>query len=209
MIASNIYRIQENKFMQNVRKHNIGYILAALLAVMLVLSFDASAQKLAKTLAISGTAMGTSTQLGRVISVDVRIFEFSAAEDQKALLEAFAENGSEGLVNAVYRMSAKGRIAITGTLGYDLKYIREFKMPDGSTMYRFVTDRPIQFAEHWGASRSLDYSLSMGEITIRKEKGKSSGTLMPAAKARLNKDKGLEIETFQNPWNLTNIRVWK
>jgi len=158
---------------------------------------------------ISANARGTSTQLGRLTSIDIRINSYSTADDQKALYEAFNEKGSEGLTNAVDKMSAKGRIAITGTLGFDLNYIREFKMPDGSRKIRFITDRPIAFAEHWGSTRSLDYSLSMGEVIISPDKSKSTGTLMPAAKLRLNKEKEIEIETFQNPWDLMNIKVWK
>ena len=160
-----------------------------------------------KTEFISAIARGTSTQLGRIINVDLRIVEYSTADDQKALLEAFQTNGAQGLANAVDKMKAKGRIAITGTLGYDLNYIREFKMSDGSRKIRFVTDRPISFREAWGSTRSMDYAITMGEIIVRQEKGKSTGTLMPAATITLNKQGELEIETFQNPWELTNIRL--
>lgn len=182
------------------------FIVAAVAAMFLVSNSSAFAQK---SELISGTAMGTGQQTGRIINIDLRIVERSVAADQKALLEAFAENGSEGLANALDKMKSKGRIAITGTLGYDVNYIREFKMPDGSRKIRFVTDRPIRFGEAWGSTRSMDYQISIGEIIIRKEKGKSSGTLLPATKVKLNKDGEIEFEAFQNPWNLTNIRVYK
>ncbi|HEX3101869.1 MAG TPA: hypothetical protein VHQ01_08760 [Pyrinomonadaceae bacterium] len=191
--------------MQYARKYNLGFVLGGLAAILIIGSINASAQK---KLHISTNAMGTSTQLGRLVSIDIRVNSYSTADDQKALLEAFGEYGSQGLTNAVEKMSSKGRIAITGTVGYDLNYIREFKMPDGTRKIRFITDRPIAFAEHWGSTRSTDYSLSMGEVIISHKKGKSTGTLLPAAKFRLDKDKELEIETFQNPWNLTNIIIW-
>ncbi|HRI04121.1 MAG TPA: hypothetical protein PLL77_10285 [Pyrinomonadaceae bacterium] len=193
--------------MKLIGKKYFGFIVVAI-AVLLTLGVDAFAQK-QKTVQISATSMGTGTQMGRMINIDLIINEYSTADDQKALLDAFAEKGSEGLVNAVEKMSSKGRIRITGTLGFDVNYIREFKMADGSRKIRFVTDRPIAFAESWGSTRSMDYSLSMGEIIISKEKGKSTGTLMPAAKLKLNKEEGLEIEALQNPWNLANIKVWK
>lgn len=192
--------------MQHARKYKLRFVLSGLAAILLIASINTSAQK---KLHISSNAMGTSTQLGRLVSVDIRVNSYSTAEDQKALLEAFQENGSQGLTNAVDKMASKGRIAVTGTVGYDLNYIREFKMPDGTRKIRFVTDRPIAFGEHWGSTRSLDYALSMGEVIISPKKGKSTGTLLPAAKFRLDKDKELEIETFQNPWNLTNIIIWK
>jgi hypothetical protein len=187
------------------QRHTVFAALALAAFCFMASVADAQAQKKEH---ISATARGTSTQLGRQISVDIRIFEFSTAEDQKALFEAFQSNGTQGLANALEKMSAKGRASITGTLGYDLNYIREFKMPDGSRKIRFVTDRAIHFGEVWGGTRSMDYMLSMGEIILSKDKGKSSGVVMPAAKMKLNKEGELEIETFQNPWELVNVRLW-
>ena len=176
-----------------------------LTAILLSALFQAQAQKV---MHVGATAMGTSTQLGRLVNVDLRINEFSTPEDQKVLLEVFAEKGSEGLANALEKMNAKGRIAITGTLGYDVNYIREFKMPDGSRRIRFVTDRAIRFGEAWHSTRSMDYQLCLGELIITAQGSKNSGTLMPAALLRLNKEGELEIENYQNPWKLTNIRIF-
>lgn len=186
------------------RIFNRNYTLVPLLLGILLLS--ASTALAQKTEKINANARGTSTQLGKVISVDFWIREYSDQEERAALLEAFTEKGSQGLVNALDKMKSKGRIAITGTLGFDVNFIRSVNLPDGSRMIRFVTDRPITFAENWASSRSADYQVSMGEIILRKEKGKSTGKLFPAAKVKLNKDNEIEIETFQNPWDLTNIR---
>jgi len=106
-------------------------------------------------------------------------------------------------------MKAKGRIAITGTLGYDVNYIRVFQMPDGSRKIRLVTDRPITFGEAWSDSRSMEYNLSAIEIILSPAKGKSSGTLLPACQFKIDKEKELEIENYQNPWKLANIMVRK
>lgn len=194
--------------MQYDRKTPLVRLISGFGVLLLIVCAHASAQK-RKSEHISANAMGTSTQLGRLVSVEVHINEYSTPADQAALLEAFAAKGSEGLTNAVDKMSAKGRLAITGTLGFDLNYIREFKMPDGGRRIRFVTDRPIRMGELWASTRSMDYALSMGEIIISPGKNKTKGVLMPAAKFRLNKEKEIEIETFQNAWDLTNIKVWK
>ncbi len=180
--------------------------LAVLMMVFcLMTSISAPAQKIMQ---IGATARGTSTQLGRTVSVDVRINEYSTSEDRAVLIEAFQSGGTEGLANALEKMNAKGRIAITGTLGYDLNFIREIKMPDGSRKIRFVTDRAILFGEAWAQTRSMDYMLAMGEINLSKDKSKSTGILMPATKMKINKEGELEIETYQNPWELVNIRIW-
>ena len=149
--------------MKNTKYHGFGLMMIAVAAVMLLANVGARAQKQEM---IQATAMGTSTQMGRIINIDLRINGYSTAEDRQVLLDVFAEKGSQGLANALDKMPSKGRLAITGTLGFDVSFIRSFPMPDGGRRIRFVTDRPIAFGEAWSMSRSMDYSLSMGEIII-------------------------------------------
>ena len=80
---------------------------------------------------------------GRVISVKVIIYDFSTDEDRAILVDAFKQGQNEGLVNALTRMKSVGRIAITGTIGYDLSYIRLIPTPTGRKI-RFVTNRLAQ-----------------------------------------------------------------
>ncbi len=185
----------------------------ALVAIVTVLMFvgshngEAQSTQLPERITIQAQAMGTSTQLGRNFSVTAIINELSPPEDQKVLLEAFQTKGNEGLVNTLSKMPSKGRLAITGTLGGDLAYIRKFPQPDGSVMYRMVTNRLLRFGEAWADTRSTDYQLSGMEVTIAKDKKNSKGTLLPAAQLKVDKQGRLEIETFQNPWNLVNIML--
>lgn len=178
---------------------------AGLVSCMLLVSPGSSAQKLPKPIYIQAQAMGQSTQLGRTFNITLIIEEFSTPADQQALLAAFNEKKNEGLVNALSKMHTKGRMSITGTLGYDVAYIRQWKEPDGSTKYRLVTNRPITFGEAWSDSRSMDYSLSGVEIIMYPDKKKNTGTLFPAVQLKMNKQNQLELETFQNPWKLVNI----
>ena len=189
----------------NMKIDRFKYISAVLL-ISLTAVMSVSGQK-KKTEYIMATAMGTSTQLGRVINVDVLINDYSTDADKGGLIEAFTARGSEGLANALDKMSSKGRIRITGTLGYDLNYIRNFILPDGTRLVRFVTDRPVTFGETWAMTRSQDYEITVGEVKIPPGKGKAEGTLFPAARVKLNKQNEVEIEAFQNPWKLENIRV--
>ena len=186
------------------------FLIASVATVCAVLfpSNPTSAQrgnKLAKRIFIQATAMGQSTQLGRIVSVNLTIDELSTPDDQQILLEAFSRDKNEGLVNALSKMKGKGRMAITGTLGYDINYIRKFSRPDGATVYRMVTDRPLRFGEAWYDGRSTDYNLSAAEVVFSAN-GKKSGTIIPACKFKMDKNKQLEIELLQNPWKLTNIQ---
>jgi hypothetical protein len=195
--------------MQIVKKVLLITVVIGLMSVVLIPSPEASAQdgvKLPKSIYIQAQAMGQSTQLGRTFSITVIINEFSTVDDQKALIAAFNAKGQEGLVNAVDKMSSKGRLSITGTLGYDVNYIKKFPMPDGGTKIRLVTERPITFGEAWGDTRSSDYNLSALEIIFSADKKKNSGTLLPACKLKLDKENQLQLELLQNEWKLVNVK---
>src|SRR5262245_50282373 len=192
------------------RRRIFSLALVAIVAVLLIAGShngEAQSTKLPERITIQAQAMGTSTQLGRNFSVTAIINELSPPEDQKILLEAFQTKGNEGLVNALSKMPSKGRLAITGTLGGDLAYIRRFDQPDGSVVIRMVTNRLLRFGEVWADTRSSDYQLSGLEITFSKDKKHNKGTLIPAAELKMNKEGQLEIEAFQNPWNLVNIML--
>jgi hypothetical protein len=181
----------------------------SLMFVVLLTSARTSAQdgtKLPKSIFIQGEAMGQSTQLGQMFSLNLIIEEFSTADDQKVLIDAFNTKQNEGLVNALSKMKSKGRMAITGTLGYDVNYIRKFDQPDGSTKIRLVTDRPITFGEAWTDSRSSDYNLSGVEIILAADTKKNSGLLAPACKFKIDKENQLQLELLQNEWKLVNLR---
>jgi len=203
-----------------MRKPNSAFLLAGLiaaLATVLLLGQGSHAQKTAiaqepigtklpKSIFIQAEAMGQQQQLGQMFSINLIIEEFSTADDQKTLLSAFNDKQNEGLVNALSKMKSKGRLAITGTLGYDVNYIREFKQPDGSSKIRLVTDRPITFGEAWTDSRSSDYNLSGAEIVVNLDDKKNSGLLAPACKFKIDKENQLQLELLQNEWKLVNVR---
>jgi hypothetical protein len=182
-----------------------GFLLVTLLLAEVTFAIPADTRK---TMTIDATAIGTSTQSGQVISVKVTIYEFSADEDRAILVAAFKEGKQQGLVNALTKMKAIGRIAITGTLGYDLSFIRLIPTPTGRKI-RFITNRQIRFGEAYANTRSRDYDLTGGEIDINdSDKDKSSGVLYPATKLVLNKEGQVEFQLFKNPWKLANIIDW-
>jgi len=182
-------------------------LFAALLLTVVSLSLSADNKKF-KVGTIDATAMGTSTQLGSVVNVKVTINEFSTEEDRAILVEAFTKGQNEGLVNALTKMKAVGHIAITGTLGYDLSFIRLLPTPTGRKI-RFVTNRQLRYGESYYSTQSASYNLTAGEIEINdSDKNKSSGVLLPAAQLVINKEGQLDFELRQNPWKLVNIIDW-
>lgn len=187
----------------------------SLIVVVLVLLAGVCSSIEAKTKpkyeTISCTAFGQGTQLGQTFSVNIIIQEYSEPSDKQILLDAFTKGGSQGLYNAVTKMHSKGHLAITGTVGYDINYIREFPSATNRKI-RLVTNRPITFGEVWSDSRSMSYNLSLLELNIpvpSSKDTKGTGTLLPAAELQLNKTTNeIEIEAYQNPWKLAEVIDW-
>jgi hypothetical protein len=190
----------------SIRKFRFGgVLLAALIVSAVTIAISADDRK---TETIDATAMGTSTQSGQNVNVKVTIYEYSTEEDRQILIDAFKKGQNQGLVNALTKMRAVGRIAITGTIGYDLSFIRLIPTPTGRKI-RFVTNRLLRFGEVYANSQTTAYNLTAGEIEINDtDKDKSAGVLYPAAQLVINKEGQLEIQLNKNPWKLVNIIDW-
>ena len=158
---------------------------------------------------IDCTAWGTSTQLGHNIGITLTIYEFSTPEDREVLVQAFQKGQNQGLVLALQKMKAVGRIAIPGTLGYDVSFIRMVATPTGRKI-TFATNRPIRFGEAFTDSPTQAYNLTAGVLDLNdQDKSKSTGVLYPAAQLTVNKDGELQLDLNQNPWRLGNFLDWK
>jgi ERCC4-type nuclease len=181
-------------------------LLATLLLTTVTLLHSQDEDRKVET--IDSTATGTSTQLGTMVNVKVTIFQYSTDEDRAVLVDAFKKGQNQGLVDALGKMKAVGRIAITGTLGQELAYIRLIQSGT-SRRIRFVTNRQIQFGEAYHNTQSKAYNLTAGEFVLdNSDKDKSVGVLYPAAQLIINKEGQLEFQLRKNHWNLVNIIDW-
>ncbi len=189
-----------------VRRLAIGSLL--LIGLLSLGSTSALSQDRSKPETIEATAMGTGTQLGKEFAVTLTIYEYSPRAYKQILIEAFQKGKDQGLVNALSKMKAVGHIAITGTLGYDVSYIRLIPTPTGRKI-RFITNRPVTFVENWYDTRSSEYNLSGGELDLNDtDKSKSTGLLYPLAKLTLDKDNQLTLDLATNPFKLVDIIDW-
>lgn len=187
------------------------WILALLIVSgLLVLgAFPALSARGVKNETIGATAMGTGTQMGQMISISVEIYDYSTPQDKEALVQAFMKGQNQGLVNALTKMRAVGHISITGTLGYDLAFIRMIPTPTGRKI-RFVTNRLLRFGEVWADTQSTAFNLTGGEFDIDdSDKSKSTGVLYPACQLAIDKEGQLQIELNQNAWKLVDVLDWK
>ena len=187
------------------RKFGYGSLL---LALLLVAAIPGSSQDDRKIETIDAQATGTSTQLGHTVGVKITIYQYSTPEDRQVLVDAFNKGQHQGLVKALRDMKSVGRIAIPGTLGYDLSYIALIPTPTGRKI-RFATNRVIQFAEAYYNTQSTAYDLTAGEINLNDtDKNKSGGVLYPASQLIVNNKGELQFELRKNPWKLVNIIDW-
>ena len=177
--------------------------------LVLVMVLAPACYALGQVETIDAIARGTSTQLGKQFNVKITIDQFSTEEERAALKSAFDKGGHDALVRALSKMKEVGRIRIPSTTGFSIAYARRIPTPTGYKI-RFLTDRPTAFAGHWNMARSTDYDVTGGEIEINtQDKSKSIGMLYPAVRIRADQNGGIEIEAFQNPWQLVNIIDWK
>jgi hypothetical protein len=185
----------------------IGYG-SLVLAVLLATVIPTSSQDSKGVETLDATAMGTGTQMGHTVGIKVTIFRYSTDDDRQVLVTAFNKGQHQGLVKALADMKPVGRIAITGTLGYDLAYVRLVKTPTGRQI-RFATNRLIRFGEAYWNSQSQAFDLTAGQFDLNDADGKkSNGVLYPAAQLIINKKGELQFDLRKNPWNLVNIIDW-
>jgi len=186
------------------RQLKISIATVAILAMSVVPGFARDT-----TETIDSQAYGTSTQLGKNFTVRLIVYEYSAPADRQILIESFQKGQNDGLVNALEKMKAVGRVTMPGTLGFDVSYIREIKTPTGRSI-RFVTNRKIAFGESYWSTQSKSFNLTAGEIRINdQDKNKSDGVLFPATQLTINKDGEPQWDLRMNPWKLNNIIVWR
>ena len=177
-------------------------------ALVVAGAFPALAQDKDKCETIDANAAGTSTQMGRLVPIKIRICSLSTPEDRELLKNAFLQGQSQGLAKALEKMKSVGRISLPSTTGYDISFARVIPTPTGRKI-RFVTNRKIAFGEAYRDTQSQAFSLTAGEIDINdQEKDKSAGVLFPAAQLIINGEGELQLELNKNPWKLSNIIDW-
>jgi len=183
-----------------------GVMLVALLTVGSLPFFS---RDRVKNETIEASAMGTSTQLGQVVGISVEIYDFSTPEDRQVLVEAFEKGQNNGLVNALSKMRAVGHCSITGTLGYDVSFIRMIPTPTGRKI-RWITNRLLRFGEVYADTQSQSFNLTAGEFDINDtDKSKSTGVLYPACQLAMDKEGQIQFQLNQNPWKLVDVIDWK
>lgn len=161
----------------------------------------------ANAMSLGGLRVGGGSARSGVTRVTFTVERTSTDAEREQLLAAVRSGGSAELHKVLGKMAAVGRVQIEGRLGYDLRYAREVTEEGGQRHLILATDRPIQFAEIMGATRSRDYDIAVVELIVDAE-GKGSGAAIPAAQVVLDEESGdiQLINLSTSPVQLNSVR---
>lgn len=155
-----------------------------------------------------GNVIGMSGPLtGQTGRLTMTINHWTTDLETKKLYETLMEGGNKALLKDM-RERTVGYVAYTGTLRWPLNVARMFKLEDGKTLVRLVTNRPILWWEVAASTpRSRDYEFGYIEFTFEEDTNKGEGYLIHTAKIDLTPEGKVSIETLgTNPHRLQNIK---
>ncbi len=177
-------------------------VLGAVAALMPILSAELPPLPIrmhAFAINMTNVATGTSGVL------DITIDKWSTEDLRGRLVSAMVDKGQDGLLDVLRKAPIIGRIRIPGwqgpdpqnyRLGWDLRYARDEKLPDGGDRITIGTDRLMSMLEIRNRPRSYDYPLLLMQIVIPKE-GKGEGRMFAATQIQFDKKKNsIEFEQF-------------
>ena len=184
-----------------------GLVVAAV-AMAAALVVPVSAQNVKES--FTGFAINLNSY-PRTGTIDFTIERWSTDEERNQLLSIIAEkkDPTQPLLKALQKLPRVGWIRTPTSLGWDLRYAREFKGEDGGRRIVLATDRPIGFAEARNNSRTMDYPFTLIEIRLNAE-DKGEGKILAGTKIFIDKNKNLVLENYaQQPVRFNEIRKVK
>jgi hypothetical protein len=155
-------------------------------------------------------AFAVSMPAGQAGTVDIVIERWSTDAERKSLLDllagaSFKSGGQDKLLRALQKIEPRtGYIRTSKSLGWDLRYAKEFLLADGMRQIVIATDKPVSFLAARSGARSMDYPFTFVEMRM-KPNDKGEGRLLAATSVAI-KDGRLELENYgQEPVRLTTI----
>jgi hypothetical protein len=156
------------------------------------------------------TAFNVSMPTGMSGVTEINIERWTTDAERKKLLglvetAKWGEGGQRKLLDALQHIKPRvGFIRTPNSIGWDLRYAIETKMPDGSRQLVIATDKPVSFGAAASDSEAMDYPFTLIEMRMMpNEKGEGK---MLAASAISTKDGKLQLENYgQEPVRLTSI----
>lgn len=152
---------------------------------------------------LQGARPGDRTMSG---IIQITIDRWSTAAERNTLIDAFDSKGQDGLLRELERMKPAGYIKLPTTLGYDLRYTREVRNPDGGRRIIVGTDRRMTASEEINRPITTDYPFTIIELRVNKA-NVGEGRLSALTKIKTNKKEGtIELEAYGDAAKLTEVK---
>jgi hypothetical protein len=173
-----------------------------LLFICLIVAFGSTPQGSEKFAALAYLPSGAGRAMvgaGATANVDLYVNSYTTDAEAKTLAGVLVEGGPNALLKALEDSKSKGKITISGRVGfYDFKLIRSRPTETGRRIYA-VGDRPVRFLEAYVSGRSRDYEFGILMLDLKqssKGKEEGSGVLIYAAKIKLLDGNRLDVENY-------------
>ena len=161
------------------------------------------------------TAFAVQMQSGMSGELEISLERWSTDDERKALI-ALADTAKEGesgqakLLKALQHIKPRcGFIRTANSIGWDLMYAYESKLPDGSRQIVIATDKHVGFLQAASDGRSMDYPFTLVEMRFPAGTNKGEGKLLVQSSIS-TKNGRLELELYgQEPTRLTTITEQK
>jgi hypothetical protein len=187
-----------------------SYLTISLLCLSLIALFPqiSNAQGRSVGRASKEVYRGNITYIGgpRVISefFTLTIESYTPDDRVQNLLDVLKRDGQDGLLKAVGK-DKRGTMQIGSGIARDINEVWISPTEEGRKIM-ILSERWLGFGELRRGARSVDYPFTYIELYVEDD-GKAEGSLIPAARVRVKRDKTIEVENFGiYPARLANIK---
>jgi hypothetical protein len=151
--------------------------------------------------------MGTYV-VGTTANVIITVNRWTPVAERDELLTTLRLKGQEAFFNALKNAKRVGTLRTPESVGYELRFAFDEPGKDGGRRILIATDRPIGFNEARVRPPSIDYPLTVIDMTLSPE-GKGEGTMSIAAKM-IPTGKNIVVENYDTqPVRLNRIESRK
>ena len=183
----------------------IALILALALGVMPALAQKSIEQYKANAIVQTG---------GRASMVEINIYRWSSDEERDELLQVIkdatnSKRRNRDVSTALRGQKKTGYVFLAGSMGYPLRYSREFKTEKGRQII-LATDRPVSFGEVYSQGQLGDFDTTIIILNVD-DKGNGEGIVSVGTEVIWNDETGkIEVTNVTSqPVKLGNVRPAK
>ncbi len=194
-----------------MRSRQWSVLLAAAAVVVIVIVVPVFAQAPTQQNPLRFSAFAVQMQGGIAGTVDIAIERWSTEAERQALIALVqtakvGRQGQDKLLKGLQDIEPRtGFIRTSRSLGWDLKYAHQNRLPDGSRQIVIATDKPVTFVGVAAQARTLDYPFTLIEMRFPAGSDKGEGKALVQTSISV-KDGQLQLEIYgQEPTRLTTI----